>query len=131
MYRAACESNERDDEIERFIRHRQRLYPDPHLLPDLISFRRKNGRELGADELIEEFARAPSFGHLPLLMELGQRKPEAEEIRHTVAQIVNSQAGYQCGNCGFTSAQVLWHCPGCRAWGSFGAAGRFNTTSKS
>jgi lipopolysaccharide biosynthesis regulator YciM len=130
VYRAACESMGRDDEFERFVRHSLRLYPDPLLLQDLINFRRKNGREMGADELIEEIARAPSFGHLPLLMELGQRNPEAEDIRLTVAQIVNSQAGYQCGNCGFTSAQVLWHCPGCRAWGSFGAAGRFNTTNK-
>lgn len=125
VYRSACESMDRDDEFERFVRQSLSLYPDPLLLQELIEFRRKNGRELGVDELMEEIARAPSFGHLPLLMELGQRKPEAEEIRLAVAEIVNTQTGYQCGNCGFTSAQVLWHCPGCRAWGSFGAAGRF------
>lgn len=128
-YRAACENMDNDVEFERFLKHSLSLYPDPRLLREWINFRRKNGGEVATDELVDEIARAPSFGHLPLLVELGQKKPDAEDIREQISSIVSMQSGYQCGNCGFTSHQVLWHCPGCRAWGSFGAAGRFKTSA--
>jgi lipopolysaccharide biosynthesis regulator YciM len=127
VYRNACEAMHNDDEYERFLRHSLQLYPDAGLLRELIDFRRKNGNEIAVEELVEEIARAPSFAHLPLLMELGERQPEALDVRAQVSDIVKNQAGYQCANCGFTSPKVQWHCPGCRAWGSFGAAGRFKS----
>jgi len=129
IYRAACENLDNDAEYERFLRNSLTLYPDPKLLSELIEFRRMNGSEVAVDELVEEIARAPSFGHLPLLMELGQRQPDAEDIREKISNIVAVQSGYQCSNCGFTTPHVLWHCPGCREWGSFGAAGRFKAAT--
>ncbi len=129
VYRTACEAMQNDEEYERFLRNSLQLYPDAALLRELIDFRRKNGSDVAVEELVEEIARAPSFAHLPLLMELGQRQPEAMDVRAQVTKIVKSQAKYQCANCGFTSPKVLWHCPGCRAWGSFGAAGRFKSVA--
>lgn len=123
-YRTTCENMGNDEEYERFLRHSMSLYPDSSLLRALIDFRRKNGRDVADDELVEEIAKAPSFGHLPLLLEIGQRNPEATEVRRQVARIVAMQAGYQCGNCGFTSQSVQWHCPGCRRWGTFGTANK-------
>ena len=115
VYRQACENMGNDDEFERFLRHSLSLYPDPQLLRELIDFRRKNGADLAVEELVEEIARAPSYSHLPLLMELGEKKPGASDIRGQISQIVNQELGYQCSNCGFNSHQVIWHCPGCKA----------------
>jgi len=129
VYRVACENLDNDAEYERFLRHSLTLYPDPKLLEALIECRRSNGGDVEVEELVEEIARAPSFGHLPLLMELGQRQPEAAGIRAQIARIVKVETGYQCTNCGFTSPHVLWHCPGCRSWGTFGAAGRFKAAA--
>jgi lipopolysaccharide biosynthesis regulator YciM len=129
VYRSACENLNNDKEYERFLRNSLKLYPDPKLLSELIEFRRMNGDEVAVDDLVEEIARAPSFGHLPLLMDLGQRQPEAAHIRAQISNIVALQSGYQCTNCGFTTPHVLWHCPGCRSWGSFGAAGRFKAAA--
>lgn len=129
VYRNACEAMHSEEEYERFLRNSLQLYPDAALLRELIDFRRKNGNDVVVEELVEEIARAPSYAHLPLLMELGQRQPEAMDVRAQVSNIVQQQAGYQCANCGFTSPKVLWHCPGCRAWGSFGAAGRFKSAA--
>ena len=129
VYRMACENMGNDEEFERFLRHSLSLYPDPRLLRELIDFRRKNGKDLAVEELVETIAHAPSYGHLPLLIELGQKKPEARDIRAQIAEIVERDVGYQCSNCGFNSHTVIWHCPSCRAWGSFGAAGGFKTSS--
>lgn len=129
VYRNACAAMQNDDEYERFLRHSLQLYPDAMLLRELIDFRRKSGGEVSVEELLEEISRAPSYAHLPLLMELGQRQPDAIGVRTQVSGIVQNQAGYQCANCGFTSPKVQWHCPGCRAWGSFGAAGRFKSAA--
>jgi lipopolysaccharide biosynthesis regulator YciM len=128
-YRQACEALDNDDEYERFLRHSLQLYPDAALLRELIDFRRGHGNDIAAEELVEEISRAPSFAHLPLLMELGQRQPDVADIRAQVANIISNQAAYQCANCGFNSPSVLWHCPGCRGWGSFGAAGRFKSAA--
>lgn len=129
VYRSACDATQNDDEYERFLRHSLQLYPDAGVLRELIDFRRRNGREIDVEELVEEISRAPSFAHLPLLMELGERQPDALDVRTQVTNIVKSQAGYQCANCGFTSPHVQWHCPGCRAWGTYGAAGRFKSAT--
>lgn len=128
VYRQACEVLGNDEEYERFLRHSLTLYPDPCLLRELIDFRRENGTEIAAQDLLEEIARAPSFGHLPLLVELGEQQPDAADVRAQISNIVNSETAYQCTNCGFNSSHVIWHCPTCKAWGSFGAAGRFKTS---
>ena len=128
-YRKACEALTNDGEYERFLRQSLQLYPDAALLRELIDLRGSNGNAIAAEEVVEEIARAPSFAHLPLLMELGQRQPDLMNVRTQVSTIIQNQAAYQCANCGFNSPKVLWHCPGCRAWGSFGAAGRFKSAA--
>jgi lipopolysaccharide assembly protein B len=129
LYRTACENLTNPGEYERFLKHSLSLYPDPVLLQEWIDFRHANGSAVPGDALLEEIARAPGYGHLPLLIELGAREPEVAGVLEQIQKIVKLQAGYQCTNCGFTSPQVIWHCPGCRAWGSFGAAGRFKTVN--
>ncbi len=129
VYRSACENLGDDDAYEGFLRRSLALYPDPRVLNELIDFRRRNGSEIAASELLEEISRAPSFGHLPVLMELGARQPDAGEVKAQILNIVNQETAYHCTNCGFHSNHVLWHCPTCKSWGSFGAAGRLRATS--
>ncbi len=122
--RSACESLQNDQEYERFLQNALRLYPDPKLLAELIEFRRVNGNELEVEEVLQHIERAPGYGHLPLLLDMAQRSGDMQTVQQQVGEIVKLQTAYQCTNCGFTSPNVQWQCPGCRTWGSFGAAGR-------
>ncbi len=126
VYRNACENLGDDEAYERFLRHALTLYPDPRVLDELIDFRRKNGNEIAVQELLEEISRAPSFGHLPVLLELGERESH-DAVKEQILDIVNQETAYYCTNCGFHSKHLMWHCPTCKSWGSFGAAGRLKS----
>jgi len=131
VYRSICESLQNPDEYERFLRQSLRSYPDPELLRELFELRQQDDAAETQEMLLKEIARAPSQAHLSLLLEFDLGLDLAREIKTQIGDIVRRQAGYQCENCGFTSPQVAWHCPSCRAWSSFRAAGRIKSAPTS
>lgn len=41
-----------------------------------------------------------------------------EKLREAMAKLAASSPRYRCHQCGFSSRQLLWQCPGCRSWES-------------
>lgn len=46
------------------------------------------------------------------------REAALERVRTALARLAASAPRYRCGQCGFSSRQLLWQCPGCRNWES-------------
>ncbi|MEO0365357.1 MAG: hypothetical protein AAF265_07670 [Pseudomonadota bacterium] len=42
-----------------------------------------------------------------------------EKLRGAMAKLAETTPRYRCHQCGFSSRQLLWQCPGCRSWESF------------
>ena len=41
-----------------------------------------------------------------------------ERLRPLLQKLLNANARFQCGNCGYGSDAMHWQCPGCRSWDS-------------
>ena len=41
-----------------------------------------------------------------------------ERVREALSKLAATSPRYRCGQCGFSSRQLLWQCPGCRTWES-------------
>jgi len=52
-----------------------------------------------------------------------------ERIRKGVALLFPPGHRYSCNECGYLSSQLLWQCPGCRAWESVSPARKFSFSS--
>ena len=48
----------------------------------------------------------------------GQRLARVERLRPLLQKLLNANARFQCGNCGYGSDAMHWQCPGCRSWDS-------------
>lgn len=48
----------------------------------------------------------------------GRAKENLILLRDLVAKQLQSKPHYHCQKCGFTSFNLYWHCPSCRAWSS-------------
>lgn len=46
------------------------------------------------------------------------RQQALERVRTALGKLAASAPRYRCGQCGFSSRQLLWQCPGCRNWES-------------
>ena len=46
------------------------------------------------------------------------RQMALERVRTALGKLAASAPRYRCGQCGFSSRQLLWQCPGCRNWES-------------
>ncbi len=123
LYRQCCEQLSDETEYERFLRDVVRATPDPVSLRALMEHLKSQGRPVDPDEFIDEISRAPEIAHLPMLLEFAETE-STEPIKRQVRKVVSEEPSYQCRNCGFTSHGLMWHCPTCKAWGSFGTPTR-------
>lgn len=83
-------------------------------------------RETGLDAdsyLLSAFERTPSWSVLEQIANLGSDSDVVQAQRSTVLrEAVMTLAGerqkYQCQSCGMKPAQLFWHCPSCKQWGT-------------
>lgn len=124
LYRSSCEKLASEGEFEKFLRACLTRSPNPDVLQALIHVRQENAQDIDAQHIIAEIARQPTSAHLPLLLQLDPNAAGVEALREQIATILGEEAAYQCGECGFLSHEVLWHCPTCKLWGTTRRASR-------
>jgi len=91
-------------------------------LADMI--RQREGENEAAAFLTEQLRKRPSVRGLDHLIEVTMREgtPEARDnmliLRDLTSQLLEDQAIYRCGQCGFAGRVPHWQCPSCKNWGS-------------
>ncbi|MEJ2604783.1 MAG: lipopolysaccharide assembly protein LapB [Gammaproteobacteria bacterium] len=74
------------------------------------------------DECVEEYILTdPTLAAFVAGQELAKAGPEARHeavarIREGLAVLARRSPRYRCRECGFSSMQLLWQCPSCKAW---------------
>jgi len=54
-----------------------------------------------------------------LILEDDKKEKKLGKYRELLMDINISDATYTCGKCGYSSNEILWHCPQCREWNTF------------
>lgn len=83
-------------------------------------------RETGLDPddyLLTAFEQGPSWSVLEQIAALETDLPalqmrRSQALRGAVRTISASRQKYQCQSCGMKPAQLFWHCPSCKQWGT-------------
>ena len=75
------------------------------------------------DYLLSAFERMPSWSVLEQIAKLDSLRPDLQErrsraLRDAVVTLSAARQKYQCQSCGMKPAQLFWHCPSCRQWGT-------------
>jgi lipopolysaccharide biosynthesis regulator YciM len=74
------------------------------------------------DRCVEEYMlNEPTLGEFIDLQSAADDDPESRQealgrVRHALGKLAASTPRYQCKECGFSSQQLLWQCPSCKAW---------------
>lgn len=74
--------------------------------------------------LLDAFDRRPNWSVLERIASIEDHAEDAEReratdvLRRAVLAIGRSRIRYQCQSCGMTPAQLFWHCPSCKQWGT-------------
>ncbi|MEM7765316.1 MAG: hypothetical protein AAF290_14710 [Pseudomonadota bacterium] len=71
--------------------------------------------------LIDEDPVLASFVDTQLILDTSNpdlRRQAIERIRTALGTLASEAPRYRCTQCGFSSRQLLWQCPGCRSWES-------------
>ncbi|MEM6545492.1 MAG: lipopolysaccharide assembly protein LapB [Pseudomonadota bacterium] len=95
---------------------------------------RERGHDAARQFLAERLAESPSLRGLRRWIRLQDEAVTAEPdetvsvLSVLLDRLIAERAAYCCGHCGFESKQLLWFCPGCKYWGSFGAINRSEST---
>lgn len=136
-YKEVCDALEDEAGYEQFLRQCLQDQPNPAVLVALQQHLRLSGRSLPADELLSQMQAQPQLGHVPILMELMtkiQQSPPAselelselqaqiEQLTQQILKTLDESTYFKCASCGFKSRKVVWQCPTCKTWGSFGLA---------
>ena len=50
--------------------------------------------------------------------EEGKAKDSLVMLRRLVGEQLKLKPTYRCGQCGFSTKRIYWHCPSCKRWGS-------------
>lgn len=84
----------------------------------------ERGEEQQATQLLREYLqRRPSLRAMSYLLQLrcaaglDQQGSEMVMLHDILEQLLAAKPVYRCGNCGFTSKNLHWQCPGCKQWG--------------
>lgn len=75
------------------------------------------------DYLLDAFEQTPTWSVLEQIATLETEVPELQMrrsrvLRSAVKTINASRQKYQCQSCGMKPAQLFWHCPSCKQWGT-------------
>lgn len=120
---AACyrELSKPEDAREYFGRI-QKKHPSLNGALTLAALTREVAGDSGARQIIMDYVRAqPAMEGLLRLLEVeNARNAEVEETRKLMLEIVErcleGKARYGCRQCGFSSQNLYWQCPGCKRW---------------
>jgi lipopolysaccharide biosynthesis regulator YciM len=121
---AACKAAKREEEFARFLSQCLRQDPrsarpialatmldagitDPTALQCLWEF-------VGADQTLKALSDAERLGSAPA----AERQQALERIRGALRSMATAGRTYRCLECGYTSVNLQWQCPGCGAWDS-------------
>ena len=80
------------------------------------------GRGPVIDDCVERFILTdPTLAAFVAGQELATAGAEARaaavgKIREGLAALARKSPSYRCKECGFSSMQLLWRCPSCKAW---------------
>lgn len=119
------EHNGADDSAEAYLREIVGKYDgiSPLLaLSELI--RKREGETEAASFLTEQLRKRPSVRGLDQLIQVSLQESGAENrdsmliLRDVTTKLLDGQAIYRCGQCGFSGRAPHWQCPSCKNWGS-------------
>ncbi len=84
--------------------------------------KKQQGNRAAINFIADQIRRSPSLRGLDRLIELyltmseGDAKDKLLLLKDLVATLLADKPAYRCSNCGFSSSNVYWHCPGCKNW---------------
>jgi len=117
----------RFNDIERVYKDIIAIRPaDEAVVLELARFYRKQGKlKEAADLLKEHLSWHPEASSCTLLLlSIQAQEDDIDEIRNTISDIRERSSFtsvYVCGECGFHSDMMRWHCPLCNSFESFSA----------
>lgn len=78
------------------------------------------GNEAAIQFVIGELNKTPSLRELDFLLDLiaNESDQSVKTIQQVVKGLLHGQHNYRCNNCGFSGANLHWHCPSCKQWGA-------------
>ena len=125
LFSRSAEAMGREHEYLEFLEQALERSASAKLVGAVMDYRRKHGLTVDYGQVLALIGREPRQEHLPMLLDVMNRSIQNNgqdleaEARELMARIAVDSEGHQCSNCGFTAAAHLWHCPTCKAWGSF------------
>ncbi len=121
LYQRACERLSDEAAFEQFLQQCLARSPDPQVLRAWIRHCHAMGRPVDKDAVLGQISRAPQPAHLPELLTLMDEETHLRDgVLEQINRVVYEEPRFQCKNCGFSGHLLLWHCPTCKTWGSFG-----------
>lgn len=94
------------------------------LLALVDQLRVKNGIAAAIEYLSSYLRQRPSIRGLYRLTAFYLETMDATDkerllvLQDSIARFLKGKPSYHCGQCGFASKVLHWHCPGCKDWGS-------------
>jgi lipopolysaccharide biosynthesis regulator YciM len=97
---------------------------DEYATLSLAAFYKKQGRGEEAIDFLEEFRsmHSESVGATLLLTSLYATQKDADTLEKFLDENETNHSrtgGYECGQCGFKSVTMRWHCARCNTFDSF------------
>jgi lipopolysaccharide biosynthesis regulator YciM len=125
LYEQAALAMGDTDALVRFARESLELTPALALVEALRTRIELAGDPAAArDFIVAHLQRHPNLGGFVTLLRLldNEGEPLAAEhvrvVRLLSEAMLERQARYRCGACGYSGQARMWQCPGCHAWGS-------------
>ena len=85
---------------------------------------KQQGETAAIHFITESLKKRPSIRLLDKLIDLNIRqsveagRDKLQILKDVTTKLLSNMPIYQCHLCGFSSKQLYWQCPGCRAWES-------------
>lgn len=83
---------------------------------------KQQGNRAAINFIAEQIRKSPSLRGLDHLIELylsmshGDAKDKLLLLKDLVANLLAEKHTYRCNDCGFSTANLYWYCPGCKHW---------------
>lgn len=111
------------DRAENFLRDMLERY---HGVSPVLSltqlYRQRDGERVAIDFLTSQLRQRPSVRGLMALIDATMDKIDGEArenfliLRDLTRKLLEGQAMYRCGRCGFGAKAHHWQCPSCKSW---------------
>lgn len=84
--------------------------------------KKQQGNRAAINFIAEQIRKSPSLRGLDRLIELyltisqGDAKDKLLLLKDLVATLLTDKPAYRCNDCGFSTSNLYWYCPGCKHW---------------